>query len=86
MYKKLLVLAALMSAVCFTAVAEDYTVTVKGITKKGKRIDVSIPITDDSAAAAKEAAKAQFKFDFPDVEAGTIVVTACSPKKKRLCI
>lgn len=94
MYKKLLVLAALMSAVCFTAVAhetlntqgsyyvaeaQEFTVTVTGM--KGKeRIKKSIHVVDDTAAAAKETAKQLFKQQNP--KATDIVVVACDPKKK----
>ncbi len=93
MYKKLLVLAALMSAVCFTAVAhetlntqgsyyvakaQEFTVTVRGMNGKDK-VEKSMSVTDDTAAAAKESAKQLFKHQYP--KATDIVVVACNPKK-----
>lgn len=93
MYKKLLVLAALMSAVCFTAVAhetlntqgsyhvakaQEFMVTVRGTVDK-KPVEKNIRLTDDTAAAAKESAKQLFKQLYP--KATDIVVLACNPKQ-----
>ena len=93
MYKKLLVLAALMSAVCFTAVAhetlntqgsyyvaeaQEFMVTVRGMKDK-KMVEKNIVVTDDTVAAAKASAKQLFKLQYPDVT--NIVVVACNPKK-----